>query len=1609
MKRDFARETAAVLMQAFTEKPFLRTLTMRHSEVRRVVRSVDWRAAVRSLLPIKERLSCAQVLELCRPMLDAAAPEPEEGWLRCAYQTACALQFPRMAGSHTAAQRDAVMLYLQALQVLLDAERRLLPFDPLTDFAFCTDDELTGSMVENEYRAFLAAFRTGFVYEMLRLSREATPFRTLDHIAGVHHVSMTVARSFAARGGLVDLALISGAAAGHDLGKFGCRPGERVPYLHYHYTNQWFAQRRLETIGHIAANHSVWDLELENLSAESLMLVYADFRVKQERGSAGEEICRIYSLTDAFDVILSKLDNVDAAKTRRYRFVYAKLKDFEEYLRSFGADLELAGAAEPLPWKDPALLTPDEVVEQLRRTAVDHNIRLMHRLSHDQLFASVLEAAKSEKTWSRLRAYISVFEEYFTYLSSSQKVQTLDFLYEQLLNPDGDIRRQAATLIGRILARFHSGYQKELPADAAPDPELDLPFRLWAEYLEKIIRPDRRLTPPQISKIRYTAKLVVDAALADCDADDAPRFLQELLRHYQHPEEAADAAFALMDTVVNLPARYCSADTVALLERFAAHWLAIGDLPQKAAALYLYSHLLKLGADDAVRSRMAAAVSAVDVTDSTPLLFLQANLCRTLGLDTAEHERLLDDPNAVSNVFLDNLKTATPWILKALGVEYLLSQVGRDNGQNILHIATHFSNLMKVSEHVVVRRMAGKALLKLAPALTPDRRNEIAVELSKALETGQSDLSKYIPDYLGRFILWLTPRELDEVIDQTEQLLSSPSANVVSAALSTVGSTLEYYAEYADRFHEAPEANERRRRRLAGLLLKGLAAPRGPVQQESLRILGEVLFASGVLSYADKTALFTLCAKKILCLVPHSSEQELTFFYTASALSHLYRFIVLHDIEDGPFRFTIPEKAAFFPGTFDPFSLSHKGIVQAIRALGFEVYLAIDEFSWSKKAQPSLIRRQLVSMSVADEFDVYLFPHDIPVNLANPENLDTLRAVLGGRPLYLAVGSDVVANASSYKAAPTPGSVHHMNHIVFRRASAEDGHETETDLACILGNVLRLQLATHLEDISSTRIRENIDMGRDISNLIDPTVQDYIYRNSLYLREPQYKRLLRTGDLEFHCLTPDETDARQAAAEAIAAVTGRPLTVDPRDTVVILRDIDGPVYVLGALTMRTVTSVGLYDALGDADAADYIRDHSAGRICLITGVHTVPPFAVSTAVSNTDISQMLLTESLFHALGDDCSYAVFAPGEAQSGEVTDLMLRFGFLHTPDSAAARPLMLTDMRSPVALVQNLATTLKAPFNTDPAVLSAVRGAHRRFQQSVAALYPGTTVLSLNAELIHHRLVRHIVDINGVPAEPTVPRVLGEKMCVPFGKILRGDAVPNTVTKTIHTDKVFAPDLRSFTIEAFPGHAPLDSQIRTIKSFRREVILVDDLLHSGARMQALYPLLRKHDVPVDRVLVGMMSGRGRDLMAHRGIAADCVYFIPNLRAWFVESTMYPFIGGDAVADAVPSVPGLTPAVNLIMPYAYPRFYSECGQEAVARFSRTCLENSRDILLALESSYRARYARNLTLSRLNEAVILPLSPDKGASMRYDPNLTASACLEGDLLLLTRMQDAMG
>ena len=1529
------------------------------------------------------RLRCADVLALCRPELETLCPgEPSEGWLAYAYDYARRLLYPEKTDAEPFAP-GAVFL-LSVLQVLFAAEAELLPHDPAWTFDFLTDDELAGSPSAPSYQRFLRLWRREFVYELMRLGLEVTPYRTLEHIAGVHHLAVTAARALRKSGVAVDVALVSGAAAGHDLGKFGCRPGERVPYLHYFYTDQWFRRRRMTDIGHVAANHSVWDLEPDYLSVEALLLIYADFRVKQLHDAQGREITRISTLAEAFQVILDKLDDVDGEKQKRYTRVYARLEDFEQYMVSRGVDVTMSGGdTPPLPEKHTALMTDDEALRALTLRCVGHNMELMHRLTDQRSFARLLEEARGETDWRRLRAYLAVMESYSLYLHIPQKVQTLTFLYELLMHREGDIRRQAAALLGEIIAGFHAGYAKERPADSRPDPRAITDVDQWRLYLDKILYPDHKLMPQHRRWIGYTLKFAVGSLLSHCPGREE-RFLAPVFAYYRRPEDLDDyTAFQLLDTAAALPDTAYTASRARQMTDFAAALSLRKDLTIRMAAVLLLDRLARLYPED---GRALEAVTAVPDGDSGTLRYLKQDVL-------SQGAPLLLPEDVVSEIFLDNLKTATPWITKQ-GNLRLLTDFARSGKSPALHIATHLSNLIKVSDRVTVRHSAGNALLALAPRLTADQRNEVAVELCRGLELGQQEFTKYIPDYLGRFALWLPPAELDEVLDDLRVNLSSSDSRVTASVLDTVGVIYEAYDAYRARFPETDDAYRRRRERLLGLLMRGLSGIDGATRQEALFVLGRRVFGSGELGRHEKRRAFMLTQRKLLSAQDEFPGEGLTFYYRAAMLGKLYRFITEERLFHKGFDFGAPRPVAFFPGTFDPFTLSHKGIVRAIRDQGFEVLLAIDEFSWSKKTQPYRLRRRIAAMAVADVFHVSIFPEDFPVNIANPENLHELRAAFPGRSVSIVVGSDVVLHASSYKKSVTPDSIHTFDHVVFRRTEPD---AEPADYSCITGKVLELTLPPQLEEISSTRIREAVDANRDISNLIDPTVQEFIYRRGLYLREPQDKPVLRTEDLSFLPASPETAEKFLRTMLSVPTAAALRTQIESRgDDVMVCRDTDGTI--LGAASYACLDSARLFARLGDPALSGLVRQNAGGRTLLISGLF------VPRGERQSDLCQLLITEVLTLALSREFTYALYLPLEgAVSGYGRQLLTLQGFVPAGDSTDA---LAVDMRCPIVLSRNVDTAVKAPFSSSPRVLAAIAAAHRRLQAALTKLQPGSLVLSLSAGVIYHRLLQRITGRNGVPAEPTTPRVLGPDICVPYGKILRGVAVPNTVTKTLRTDKVYEPDLSTYSIEAYPDYSPLPDQVRTIHAFARPVILVDDMLHDGKRIRRLAPLLAETNTPVDQVLVGYLTGMGRDLMEQLGYDVDAIYYLPNLRLRFVESTLYPFIGGDTVrrSEALPG--GLQPAVNRILPYAAPE-YTGMDDETAWELSLCCLENARDILLALETEFRSLYARNLTLSRLGEAVILPLCPDKGGCMTYDLSRAASTYLEGDIELLKRMRPA--
>ena len=427
------------------------------------------------------------------------------------------------------------------------------------------------------------------------------------------------------------------------------------------------------------------------------------------------------------------------------------------------------------------------------------------------------------------------------------------------------------------------------------------------------------------------------------------------------------------------------------------------------------------------------------------------------------------------------------------------------------------------------------------------------------------------------------------------------------------------------------------------------------------------------------------------------------------------------------------------------------------------------------------------------------------------------------------------------------------------------------------------------------------------------------------------------------------------------------------------------------------------------ELANTVRRKTSREALLITGIFTKEQGVYDGETIN-DSAQLLLVEVITQALAKNYSYSLYvAERGITSKEVIFALERQGFVR-PDIAEdheRRTIYIVDMHEPLMLLHNLETTIKEPFASSPVVLEQIEKNHIKMQLAMTKLYPGNLVVSLSSGVMHHRLVDRITALNDVPKEPLVPRKLGDNMCVPFGKILRGKVVPNTVTKTLHTDKVYEPDLECYAIEPFPFYSPLESQIKMIKSFERPVILVDDLVHKADRLQALAPSLREAEIPIKKVVVGVISGYGRDLMQSFHLPVEAIYSMPNLRQWFVESTLYPFIGGDTVRRDEFEVAGLQPSINMILPYATPRL-TGCSREALYEFSACCIENSRDLLQVLESEYRKQFAKNLTLSRLSEAVILPLIPDKGSCMDYDENLAASVYLENDLEMLGRMKDFM-
>jgi len=445
--------------------------------------------------------------------------------------------------------------------------------------------------------------------------------------------------------------------------------------------------------------------------------------------------------------------------------------------------------------------------------------------------------------------------------------------------------------------------------------------------------------------------------------------------------------------------------------------------------------------------------------------------------------------------------------------------------------------------------------------------------------------------------------------------------------------------------------------------------------------------------------------------------------------------------------------------------------------------------------------------------------------------------------------------------------------------------------------------------------------------------------------------------------------------------------------------------ILGFSAFHWVRSNILFQEFKDNLISEYIRENAVGRTIVIDGIFTISDIENKSELEN--LEQAILTETLSFCIEKDYNYMIFRNifnnyPLASLNENLELM---GFYRLPFSNKDNPVFVVDISKPCIINLDTESIIKEPFCQNLNIKKSVIASRKRLLKSFTTFYPGNIVLPFNINLINQTIVKKICKINNVSTTPLTPRLLGGSMCIPFGKILHKMVVPNTVTKSLHTEKIFDSDMKSFRIGAFANYMSLENQVKMIRSFNMPVILIDDYLHKGYRIKTIEPLFKKYDIRVKKIIVGALSGSGKEIAATLNRDADCAHFIPNLRLWFNESELYPFVGGDALMRKIRTQGNLVRSISQILPYTFPSFIKNVPAKTIYNFSEVCIENALTILEALENEYQVIQQRKLTLDHLGEVIIYPRYPDQGEDMDYNLNLSPSHYLRNSLELLQRIK----
>ncbi len=1501
-------------------------------------------------------------------------------WLEAIYQFTLSLTYPNNA---TIPAYDNVIenayVFLELYRLICQVEKETAENSFVYDYPFelLSKREIAELEDATEYNIVVAAFRYDYIYELMKLNRELFPYTTLEHITGVHYLAMFIARQVKAIGIPVDLGIVSGAAALHDIGKFGCRPEEshKVAYYHYYYTEEWFYRKGIQYIRNIAVNHSTWDLELESLSIESLILIYSDFRVKEHRDPTLPYPMKFYTLEDSFNVILEKLDNVDAAKEKRYRKVYDKLADFKAFLQGQGVktsfDIETTTARDST---DPALLRGAGIVERYKNLSISNSLALMYELRNETSLANYLDDIKNTSDILPMRRKMSILAQFSKYLIPEQKIIVLDFLFDMLMLYEEGLRRQVAEIIGQIIISFDDPYSKYLPPSVEADIYKLSKSKILRQFVNRFLNPERSRSR---QKNRWIGTALSDLFRTVLKDSKMPTQTINLMLE-QFNLLHGESRIYLLAALLHLPNDYLTEEQLQLLSVELAKSL---DSEIEEEALYAglcVRHLLSTG-----HSRIVDMAKQLVQRPSERFYFnyFKHTVCEQLkAFDSA-----VDDSVALQldrQLYLQNLKSLTPQVVKSLNIDFLLDYMITHDNSESFYFAVHLCNLIKNSEHYEIRLIAGEALLSLSDFLSAEKLNEVVIELVRGLEIENYQFTKNIPPILGRLIVRLPAVELQEVIEDLQVKIRRGSESLKVAVVETVTHAIIASA--------SADGDETMRNLMIRIVFKGLVQNDSMCHIVAFNALTINILGTPLLDLEKKYRLFQKIAKKLLCVVANIPiERRIDSVNYAYGYNKLYVFLSEYAHEIGEIEVPFRNKIAYFSGTFDPLSLGQRNVATAISNQGFDVYLAIDNFNWRRRTQPFELRRRIVEMTIADQPHVYTMPTLPALDLKHDGDCERLKALFPDCDVYIVTGEDRILEHHCYR--QKKAQICDINHLIIKRAgvAAPDSDEYRTALNN-LKQIDYLTIDDELSGITNDSIRYAIDHQWDIDDVVDQLAAEQIKKYSMYRNEPTYKSQVET-------ITTRTISGEQVDDDLIIEIQ-QTLQIDLNKylnkgdknlSVLINRDSQDNV----------VNSIGIYRELSkeefdviksDADIkSDYVELYKANTIVI----------ELLASRARRPLHNYLLTlhtEMIVQAINRGYDYCIYRPDKKNPNKTVDNYL---YLTGYRYISSLGLMITTIKEPVVVMLDAQSMLKLEYRQNKTIRKAIAESREKLLSAFVKRYPNSVILTFERSMLYNKINEIVVQQNNLHDNSKH----AELMCVPYGDIYKRWVLPNFVTKSLHTERVYNMGLRYFDVQHSPHYATIEQQVAIVKAFRRSVLLIDDLVDKGLRLHALEGFFKDLDLPIQAVVVGIMSGVGKTRAEKKGYRILAGYYIPRMRAWYSESQLYPFIGGDSYFSGDDHPQDFLPSVNKILPYMY--YQTENARSRViTQFSDVCIGQALTLMETIETQYKLKNRRPLTIARLNEVFVTPRVPYYGRKIKINHFSVPSDMIKNDYIRLEQI-----